>query len=189
MWYSLLTTASIAHLQWMSSDSLYLSRFSGTSPRRSGSNPKSLKSNNYTIRILWTSHKIGPNTLLNNSETRDEIQKCCNYVPWGRAVEVGWAGLARHPIGGHGQPRGGIGAQGDGCGEFRFGRGEDGGADGGGGGDAAAHEGVGCHSMEEEEEEEWEWDGNEENVGAEGEVYGKAGGYWQIQMLIVIGYE
>lgn len=39
----LLTTANIAHRQWMSSDSLNLSRFSGTSPKRSGSKPKSLK--------------------------------------------------------------------------------------------------------------------------------------------------
>lgn len=59
-----LTTASIAHLQWMSSDSLNLSRFSGTSPRRSGSNPKSLsqkkkkkkRCNLYTLRLssTWT---------------------------------------------------------------------------------------------------------------------------------------
>lgn len=35
----------MAHLQWMSSDSLYLSRFSGTSPSRRGSNPKSLQQN------------------------------------------------------------------------------------------------------------------------------------------------
>lgn len=38
-----LTTASMAHRQWMSSDSLYLSRFSGTAPSPRGSNPKSLQ--------------------------------------------------------------------------------------------------------------------------------------------------
>jgi hypothetical protein len=37
-----LTIASMAQRQWMSSDSLYRSRFSGTSPRPNGSNPKSL---------------------------------------------------------------------------------------------------------------------------------------------------
>jgi hypothetical protein len=34
----------MAQRQWMSSDSLYRSRFSGTSPRPNGSNPKSLHS-------------------------------------------------------------------------------------------------------------------------------------------------
>lgn len=69
-----------------------------------------------------------------------------DYVPRSRAIEVGRAGLARHPLGGHGEPRGGgIGAEGDGGGEFRLGGGEDRWADGGGR-DAAAHHGVGCHS-------------------------------------------
>ena len=61
----LLTTASIAHLQWMSSDSLNLSRFSGTSPSRSGSNPKSLPHKN-TCNLYLDKQKHNNNSMMLN---------------------------------------------------------------------------------------------------------------------------
>jgi len=116
-----LTTASIAHLQWMSSDSLYLSRFSGTSPSLSGSNPKSLQ---HTIPTN-SSTKFHKNSMCcvtlctwKEKKRKKKKSKVWNfiysplnyqwYLPWGRAIKVRWTRLARHPVSWHGDTRGAI---------------------------------------------------------------------------------
>ena len=72
----------------MSSDSLNLSRFAGTSPNPKGSNPKSLQIANFDYK-----------------KERDGKKVQRNYLPGSGSIEVRRTGLAGHPLGGHGEAR------------------------------------------------------------------------------------
>lgn len=141
----------------MSSDSLYLSRFSGTAPSRSGSNPKSLHHTNTSQCFRdqpngkQNTKPFNPQCTLTKTSLEQnitaQIQNSLLLLPRSWAVKVRRPGLARHPVSWHDYTAvaaiaGGAGERNCGS-KLRFGGGEESGE--GGGGHAAARQRVGSH--------------------------------------------